>query len=99
MTNPELRTTLREMLEGIATDASRSCHLADLPLPKTALERDEIVKEFKILQARLWGDVCRCISLAGDVEQKTGLTDENCELVGEVQSIHDSLVSGDWSES
>ena len=99
MTNPELRTELRMMLEGIATDASRSCHLADLPLPETAQERDEIVEEFRLVQARLWGDVSRCISLAGDVEIETGLTDENYELVGEIQSIHDSLVSGDWGDA
>ena len=85
------------MLDGIATDASRGVHLADLPLPETAKQRDEIVDEFKIVQARLWGDVCRCISLAGDVEMETGLTDENYELIEEIQSIHDSLVSGDWS--
>lgn len=85
------------MLECIATDASRSCDLADLPPPTTAKQRDEIVSEFKVLQARLWGDVCRCISLAGDVEIETGLTDENYALVGEIQSIHDSLVTGNWN--
>jgi hypothetical protein len=96
MTNLDLRSELKVMLEGIVAESSRGVYLADLPPPPTKAEREEIVNEFRISKARMWADVCRCVNLAGDVELETGLTDENQQIVEQIREIHDVLVRGEW---
>lgn len=96
MTNLDLRAELREMLECILSEASRGVSLAEFPPPKSPQKREEIVREFDIVKARVWGDVCRCLTLAEEVEQAVGLTDENVSIVLRIREIHDVLVRGDW---
>ena len=96
MTNLDLYTELRSMLEGIIAETSRGLSLAELPPPPNKEDCESIRREFDVIRARVWADVCRGICLAGEVEIHTGLTDENHRLIEEIREIHDSLMAEGW---
>jgi hypothetical protein len=94
MTNPELTTELRSMLESIAIEAARGLSLAELSPPPTEEDRESIKREFEVIRARMWADLCRGITLSEEVEQSAGLTDENQRLIERFRELHDNIMAG-----
>lgn len=99
MTNSNLRKLLKSGLQGIAAEAARGVELTKIPPPPTEAERAEILDKFRVTQSRIHADLCRCISIAGEVELATGLTDENQLLADQLRKIHDEvIVKGVWGK-
>jgi hypothetical protein len=94
MTNPELTNELRSMLESIAIEAARGLSLAELSPPPAEEDCTNIQREFEVIRARMWADVCRGITISEEVEQYAGLTDENQRLIERFREIHDNIMAG-----